>query len=110
MLQGRGKKFVYKMRMFKEWKSHHINFFQLLMEFAPFWKSRGKARKINKLSQLLSSLGDKLLGKGYYLETAEEKDEKAITKTFSDITIIKDDYRERINEFLTVYYPGVTLK
>jgi uncharacterized protein YbcI len=80
------------------------------MQFAPFWKNKGKARKINELSQLLSSLGDKLIGKGYYLETADLKDEKAVSKIFNDITVIKDDYKEKINDFLNIHYPGVSLK
>ena len=104
------KKVIFKIKMYGEWKSYHINFFQLRMQFAPFWKNKGKARKINELSLLLSDLGDKLAGKEYYLEAADLQDEKAISKILNDIIIVKDDYKERINDFLNVYYPGVSLK
>jgi hypothetical protein len=103
------KKPMYKIKMFGEWKSHFINFFQFRMQFAPFWSNMGKARKINELSHLLTSLGEKLIGKEYHLETAD-LEEKAISKIFNDIVTIKDDYKERINNLLNIFYPGVSLK
>lgn len=102
---GRG--VIYRIKRFSEWKSYHLEYFQAKKLFNPFCQKCGKTRRVNELSNMLSALCDELIVKADHLENVDISDERSIVKTFNEIDEIKEKYKEKINDYLDIYKPGV---